>query len=149
MNTRRLPRTLVVALGLGGCGDDDGGGGMTTTACLIAPLTDSASDSSTDSATGQSTGSATGQSTGSATGQSTGSATDTDTGDGSTFGPCLIAPPTTGTTSSDTDTDTDTDTGGDSTSAVRDAPPDHDTIVDELLDRGVLPPDVAAKLRNR
>lgn len=139
MNTRGLPRTLLVALGLGGCGDDDGGtSGMTTTACLIAPFTESAESlTATDSATGQDTE----------------SATDTES---STVGPCLIAPPGTASSGTDTDTDTGSDTGtdtGDSSTtagSTSDAQlDDHDAIVDRLLDRGVLPPDVAARLRAR
>ena len=119
---------------------------MTTTACLIAPWTESA----------------------------TGPSTDTDGTEASTVGPCLFAPPTdtgpdTGTTSSSgsgsegTDTDTDstsigpclepplTGSGtGDTTSAgLSDEAPDHETVIGKVLERGVLPPDVAAKLHRR
>lgn len=145
MNTRRLPPALVIALGLG-CGDDGSGNETSTGPCLIAPLTESAegpgSNTDTDgsevstsvclSAPTVTVTESDGETGIPTTGTSTGSDTDTDTGSGS---------------GTDTDTDTDTDTSG--TTGMGDALPDHDAIVGRVLERGVLPPDVAAKLRKR
>ncbi len=78
-------------------------------------------------------------------GTSSGGDTDTDgtgTGTGTGSG-------SSGSSGSDTDTDTDTDTdGGTSTGGAAAGPEERGAVLGRLLDAGVLPDDVAAKLSN-
>ena len=138
MDTKKLPPTLLIALGLVGCGDD--GGEVSTSACLS--LGSMTSEGTTDATAGSE------------------SSSSSDSNSETTFGPCLDAPlsttsttdPTgTGTgTGTDTDPDTDTDTDatgtGESDSSGSAGAQDRDDVVRTLLDRGILPHDVATKL---
>ena len=151
MNLRKLPPTMLLALGLACGGDDDPTGEASVSACLTPPYPETEIGSCLSATTGLTTGSST-------------------SGADSTFGPCLSPPePTTDTdsssstgTGSDTGTDTGSDTGSDTgtgsdsgsgtdgtTGMMGDQrPPTRAAAVERVLERGTLPPDVAARLRN-
>jgi hypothetical protein len=169
MDIKRLPPSLLVALGLAGCGptvnpDDDSAGdasaseGTTTeastSACLDVAFTES------DTTGGMTTGPCLGQeqtttgpclapepSTGSGSDSGSGSGSSSDSGSGgssdegsgsvgmeTTTGPCL-APPGDA-----------PDDGGQPESPLRGASARAE-ILQRVLSAGVLPPDVAAKLK--
>lgn len=141
MDLKRLPPSLLIALGLAACESD--GDGATVGACLNVDPT-------------VTTGSSSGTSSGSGTTE-VGPCLDVDpsiTTGGTTVGPCLDVPPGTTSTGADTDTDTDTDTDGDTdTSTGGDAgagaPSEsshRSAVLGRLLDAGILPSDVAARL---
>lgn len=151
MDLKKLPSSMVLMLGLA-CTDQD-----TLGPCLSPATTDDGSsptvgpcldvDPSVTSEVGTS---------GSGT-TSIGSTDTGSTGADSTVGPCLSPPePSTGTdtgtdtgTGTDTDTGTGTDTDG-TTGMMNDAPPpSRAAALERVLERGVLPPDVAARLRDR
>jgi hypothetical protein len=138
VDTRRLPPALLIALGLIACGDDSTE--VSTSACLSftgEPATETGSS---------------------------GSGSETSDGTGTTFGPCLDVEPPTSTTSGSTGSGSDdsttvgpclgpelpTSTGeSDSSGTTTDSggAADRDELVQTLIGRGVLPDDVAAKLR--
>lgn len=157
MDLKRLPPSLLVALGLVATGADSAG--CTTGACLDVAGPEATTGPCLDvGVPGTSSG-------------STGPGGET----GSTVGPCLdVAPgtttsqtgPTTGTGSgsssgSGTDTDTDTDGTGTDTEGETDsgtstggAPDggeaaDRGSVLGRLLDADILPPDVAQRLRSK
>jgi len=143
MNLRKLSPSMLLTLGLA-CGDGKNTDDTTTVnACLsppdptevetgpcldVGPLTTTGGDDTIGNTSSGGTG------------------TDTGTA-GSTFGPCLSPEPPTGT---DTDTGTDTGTGTESsTGMMGDEPPtSRAAALERVLDRGTLPPDVAARLRS-
>ncbi|MCR9160919.1 MAG: hypothetical protein ACE37F_10830 [Nannocystaceae bacterium] len=137
MDLKRLPPSMLVALGLAAAPAAPG--------CTVSSCLDVAGPEEETSSTGSTEGTST-----------VGPCLDVDP---STVGPCLgVEPGTssggdtetdgtgTGTgTGTDTDTDTDTD-GGTSTGGASAAADERGAVLGRLLDAGVLPPDVAAKL---
>jgi hypothetical protein len=151
MNLRKLPPSMLLTLGLA-CGDGKGSDDTTTTvnACLspIDPTevsTGPCLDIDPSATAGETTSDETGL---------TGTGTGTGTG-GSTFGPCLSPEPPTGTgtdtgTGTESGTGTDTGTGTGTTGMMDDEPPtSRAAALERVLDRGTLPADVAARLRDR
>jgi hypothetical protein len=146
MDTRRLPPALLIALGLIACGDD--GTEVSTSACLSftgEPATETGSSGS-GSDSGSDSGSETSDGTGTTFGpcldvepptSTTTGGTGSGSDDSTTVGPCLVPEPPTSTGESDS-SGTTTDSGGAA---------DRDELVQTLIGRGVLPDDVAAKLR--
>lgn len=165
MNLKKLPPSMLMALGLG----------CVAEACLSPPI--EPTESSTSGATGPDSNtvgpclSAPMESTSTGT---MGSGTSSGTGDstaGMTTGPCLAPEPETDTEfGTDTDTGTGSDSGGSGTMGACLAPPgiapDHDpsdvvmgsadaegpagdrkVAVERVLDRDLLPADVAERLR--
>ena len=139
MNLKKLPPSMLMALGLG----------CVTEACLSPPLEPTESSTSgVDTGTNtvgpgrspplESTGMETMPTSG-----STGSGSDGTDG-GMTTGPCLSPPEDTGGSSG-----SDTGMGSDSSGAAGEAPPaeTRDAALHRVLERGSLPPDVAARLR--
>ncbi|MCX4239466.1 hypothetical protein [Paraliomyxa miuraensis] len=148
MNLRKLPPSMLLALGLA-CGDKgDGGDTTTVNACLSPPGPETATGPCLDveSCLSETTGFSTNDGTSTSTGGS-----GSGSGGDSTFGPCLSPePPTDSGTGSDTDAGTDTGTGsGTGTSGMMgDEPPTtRAAAVGRVLDRGALPGDVAARLQ--
>lgn len=157
MDLKKLPPSLLVALGLAGCGpsvDDD--------------TTEGNAETSTTDASTSSVGpclSPPGETVGPCLDSVTvGPCLEPQTGTvgpcldvppGTSTGVCLQPPPTTGSTGGDTDTDTDTDSdsdGGTDTGTTGgagegQAADPRGAILGRLLDSGVLPADVASKLR--
>ncbi len=169
MDIKKLPPSILVALGLAGCGptvssDDDGAGegsasasetqepttsacldvdptnclsstGFTTGPCLGAPQTTTGPCLSTTGFPPETTSSS-GSGSGS---EDSGSESGTDSGSTSagatTVGPCLAPPPNEG-----------EPIPGEAELHSRAAPARSD-VVDGILARGVLPPDVAKKLK--
>lgn len=126
-----------MALGLAGCGDDDGG--VTTGPCLdYAPMTGTETGDPTDASTSACLDVL----------PMTTSGSDSGSGDSTTFGPCLDAPPMTSTGSDSSGSDSSgSDSSGGSTGV--DGADERDEVVRTLVDRGILPNDVAAKLGER
>jgi hypothetical protein len=151
MDLRKLPPSMLLTLGLA-CGDGKSSDETTTVnACLSPP------DPTGMMETGPCLGMEEPLTTtgGDDTLGSTSGSTGTDTGSGgSTFGPCLSPEPPTG-SGTDTETDTDTGTGtgtgtgteGTSGMMGDELPPSRAAALERVLDRGTLPPDVAARLR--
>lgn len=153
MNLRKLPPSMLLTLGLA-CGDGKSSDETTTVNACLSPidptevetspcLSTAGPTSTTDVATGPclDVGDESGFTT---TGTGTGGS------GGSTFGPCLSPEPPTGTgTETDTGTGTGTDTGG-TTGMMGDEPPSsRAAALGRVLDRGTLPADVAARLRDK
>jgi hypothetical protein len=157
MDVNKLPPSLLVALGLVGCGPsvevppagtDTGTGesleGPMTTACLECPI-----DTCDDVTTGPCLAEA----------EVSGCLSPPQSTSDTTTGPCLepdvtfINPDTETVTGSGTDTDTDTDTDGtgssSTTGATADARSQRDDLLRKLVEGGVLPPDLATRLRGR
>lgn len=153
MDLRKLPPSMLLTLGLA-CSDGKSSDDTSTVnACLSPP------EETTDVATGpcldvDPTEVATGPclDVGPLTGTTDTGTTGTTDGADSTFGPCLSPEPPTGT---GTDTGTGTGTGGETdtdgtTGMMNDAPPSsRAAAIERVLDRGTLPADVAARLRDR
>ena len=154
MNLRKLPPSMLLTLGLacnGGKSSDD----TTTTvnACLspIDPtevstgpcLSTSGLTNTSDIVTGPCLD---------VSDESGFTTTGTGGTGGSTFGPCLSPEPPTGTgteTGTDTGTGSGTDTDG-TTGMMGDEPTSsRAAALERVLDRGTLPADVAARLRDR
>lgn len=141
MNLRKLPPSMLLALGLTGCGDEPDMG-----VCLS--VTGPATNTTNDSATSTTATSTTGES------EEVGPCLD--------VGPCLFdVPPLPETSTSGTDTgtgdDTGTDTGsgtdtggsGSSSGGMFGPESDREEALQRMIDRGALPPDVAERLRRR
>lgn len=149
MDLKKLPSSMVLMLGLA-CNDND-----TLGPCLSPATTDDSTyptvgpcldvDPSITSGVGTS-----------GSGTTSSGSTDTGgTGADSTVGPCLSPPePSTGTdtgtgTGTGTDTGSGTDTDGTTGMMSDEPPPSRAAALERVLERGVLPPDVAARLRDR
>lgn len=145
MNLRKLPPSILLALGLA-CGDDEGSSDTVVDTCLSPATTnDGTLSACLDIGPCLST-------TGLPTNTSTGMA-DSSSGAEVSTGPCLSPPETTGTdtgseSSSGTETgvDTGTSTGAD---MMGDQVTSRSAAVERVLERGALPPDVAERLRRR
>jgi hypothetical protein len=155
MDLRKLPPSMVLTLGLA-CGDGKSSDETTVESCLstmpgmestsLGPCLDIGpclSEETSFPTTGEST-----------SGSSGSSSAD------STFGPCLSPEPPTGTdtgtgtgsgtdtgSGSDTDSATDTDATGTTGMMSDELPPSRAAALERVLERGTLPPDVAARLR--
>ena len=141
MNLRKLPPSMVLALGLVACGDD-GSQESEAGPCLSIDPTEvgSATDTSTGSGS-DSSGSSSGT-----TGGDSGTASSGSSGADTTFGPCLDIRPT----GSDTGTGGDSGSGSGSSGGMGvDEPvaPSRAEVTERVLERGTLPADVAARLR--
>lgn len=144
MDLRKLPTSMLLALGLVACGDD-GSQESETGPCLSFDPTEQGSGSGTGTGTGSGTDIGSTGADGSS-GSTTGGSSDT------TFGPCLGPLPST-----ETGTETGPDTGSDSGSGsgttgmdaqdAQDAAPTRAEAMARLLERGTLPADVAARLQ--
>lgn len=143
MNLKKLSPSMLLTLGLA-CTDGKGSDETTTTvnACLSPPQETSETMGpclDIDPTTFPTT---------------TGSGTESSGAD-STVGPCLgqEPPETTGTdtgsgTGTGSDTGTDTDTDGTTGMMADERPPTRAAALERVLERGTLPPDVAARLRD-
>lgn len=149
MDLRKLPPSVLLALGLAACGDDQVTGdtavdegpstttGIPTEESLSGCLSCCLDIESTDGTT---------------TGPPS-TSTDSTGGEVST-GPCLSPPETTDTgtgteSGSDSGSSSDTGTGTEgSTGMMADEPELRAAAVERVLERGTLPPDVAARLRH-
>ncbi len=159
MDVNKLPPSLLVALGLAGCGpsvetppagtDGMSGGsleGPMTTACLECPI-DTCPDVTTGPCLAEAEVSACLE------------PWTSDVSDATSLGPCL-QPDTTfiadtetvGTSGTDTDTDTDgssSDSSGTTTGTTADARTERADLLRKLVDSGILPTDLATRLRHR
>lgn len=154
MNLRKLPPSMLLALGLG-CSPNEGTPNETTLdSCLSTTAWEVTSGTSHGSATSQGPGSATSTST---TGRTTGTS-EVDASACLDVGPCLFdigSPPDMGpetSTGPDTGTSTDSGTGtgtGTGTSGgMLDEPSDtRAAAVQRVLSRDILPADVLERLR--
>ena len=151
MDLKRLPPSMLVALGLAAAPAAPG--------CTVSSCLDVAGPEGETSSTGMVEGSSTvgpcldvdpstvGPCLDVVPGTSSGGGTDTD-GTGSGTGTGTGSGTGTGTgTGTDGDSDTDTD-GGTSTGGAAAGPDERGAVLGRLLDAGVLPADVAAKLSN-
>ncbi|MCA9708240.1 MAG: hypothetical protein KDK70_20475 [Myxococcales bacterium] len=138
MDLRKLPPSVVLALGLVACGDD-GSQESEAGPCLSIDPTEVGSTSNTSNTSTSGTGST--GSTGS-TGEGTSS---TGVADVST-GPCLSPPESTTSTATGSDSGSDSDTGGIKFDL---GAPTRNDATRRVLERGTLPADVAERLRRR
>lgn len=156
MNLRKLPPSMLLTLGLA-CGDGKSSDETTTVNACLSPIDPTAVEttpclsttgmgntSDVDTGPCLDVGPCLSESTGFGT-----SGSSSGTG-GSTFGPCLSPEPATGTsTDTGSGTDTGTDTDGTTGMMAEEPPTSRAAALERVLDRGTLPADVAARLRDR
>lgn len=148
MTLRNVPPAILLALGLGGCGDDSGDDTDTISACLLcAPegcpvTTDGGTTDGTDDHTSGNTTSGSDDGTADSTG---GDSSESD------VGPCLRPMVDTSSDGSSDDDSSSGDSDGSSSGSPADAEPTDARAWASAFERvsASLPADVAARLRDR